>query len=171
MKKLALTALALALTATPALARCHGHRAPDGQWYLDVYSWTNAEMAEIGTIADRIKAIDPTSTSSSAEIAGMLDQFECAGVAHDIAINNILGLALSQAALKGKPQQEPPLLLEDRKRAFEEARALGFVTGSWEAAELKRAWEEERGLNIGTSWEDQLRDYKAYAARKKPEGK
>src|SRR5215469_8376260 len=102
MKKfLTLTALALGLAATPALARCHGHSTADGHWDLNVNAWTNAELVEIGTIADKIKAIAPTIPYNPVEIAAVIDQYECSGVEHANAIKDVVGLSTARAALKG----------------------------------------------------------------------
>jgi hypothetical protein len=98
MKKLlTLSALVFAFTATPALARCHGHSTPDGHWDLNVSSWTHEELLELGAIADKIKAIEPSSTVTGGDIALMIDQYECDGVEHAHAVEDAIGAAAALA--------------------------------------------------------------------------
>jgi hypothetical protein len=102
MKKLlTCTALAVASMATPALARCHGNQTPDG-WELNIASWTRAELTEIGAIGKAIKAIDPSSTDYVADIAALIDRYECSGVEHANAVKNVMGRATARAAC-GRP--------------------------------------------------------------------
>ena len=101
-KSLSLSALAFALMATPALARCHGHSTPDGHWDLNVNSWTREELLELCAIADKIKAIEPSSNVDGVEIGAVIDQYECAGVEHAHAVEDAIGAATALAALKRK---------------------------------------------------------------------
>jgi hypothetical protein len=104
MKKLLTgTALALALTATPALARCHGNQTPDG-WDLKIASWTRAELYEIGAIGKAIKAIDPSSSDYVADIAAVIDRIECSGIEHANAVKDVVSRATARAAC-GRPGQ------------------------------------------------------------------
>jgi hypothetical protein len=93
-----LIAIALSLMATPTIARCH--YSADGQW------WTNAEMAEIDAIVDKLKDMDPTSNDNPAAVAAALDRMECAGMTHAGAIKNVFELAASRVRIKAMQQEQ-----------------------------------------------------------------
>ena len=102
LKYLALiAAISAAFIATPAMARCHGHLTADGKnWDLRTGSWSLTELAEMSRLAKQVKQINPSSTDNGGTISTIVDQFECSGVSHEDAINNIIGVAKARAELE-----------------------------------------------------------------------
>jgi|SRR6516165_7837582 hypothetical protein len=96
-------ALAAALLASPAFAKCHGHFTADGEWYLDVNSWSYSEMLAVDDLFNEVKKILPDTKDTSASIAAIVDQYACSGVSFEGAKHDILGMAASMAALKADP--------------------------------------------------------------------
>jgi hypothetical protein len=100
MRRLLITASALALLVTPAAAKCHGHT--DGKhWTLNLSSWTDAELLEMSQLADFINSsFNLNEPESAASVSAVVDQFECSGVSHADAVKNLIGAASAIDDLK-----------------------------------------------------------------------
>ena len=85
------------------VARCHGHRTDDGDWSLNVDSWSFSEMRAVEDLFNEVKKILPDTKDTSASIAAIVDQFGCSGVSFEDAKHDILGMASSMAAIKADP--------------------------------------------------------------------
>ncbi len=91
---------------TPATAEapvrptgCHGHHTEDG-WSLNINRWSNRELVDVANLDKRLSQIDPSRNSNPADVASAIDQLACAGISHDEAVDTIIGVTKTSAALR-----------------------------------------------------------------------
>ena len=102
--QIVIAAALVASIASPALARCHAHRLPDGSWKEDLLSWSSSEVVEVTAITEQLNA-DTGMEQKDVNVAVAMDQFECAGLSHDKAIDAVRRLARAMARFKSLAPQ------------------------------------------------------------------
>jgi hypothetical protein len=86
---------------------CHGHDAGNGTWELNPSSWSDAEILEMGKLAEQLKALDPMMTDTGADIMAIVDQLQCKTEAtREQAMQGLLTFAKRQAEIRNMTPEQ-----------------------------------------------------------------